>query len=108
MEYTWRVKLVHCYPEYAGIPNVVFNVHWECTGSRVVDGKVYAAAVNGNVDLTLNPDQPFVPYSQLVEAEVLSWCYGAGIDKALIEQKIAQNIEEQLNPPIIQPPLPWR
>jgi hypothetical protein len=37
----------------------------------------------------------------------LSWCYSNGVDKTAIEANVSAQIENQINPPVIAPPLPW-
>jgi hypothetical protein len=37
----------------------------------------------------------------------LSWCFANGVDQAAIEANVTLQIENQINPPIIAPPLPW-
>jgi hypothetical protein len=49
----------------------------------------------------------FVPYADLTQDQVLGWCWANGVDKAATEAAVAQNIENQINPPIVTPPLPW-
>jgi len=38
---------------------------------------------------------------------VLGWCFSNGVDKTAIEANVTLQIENQINPPIIAPPLPW-
>jgi hypothetical protein len=53
------------------------------------------------------PDGTFTPYADLTQEQVLGWCYANGVDQAATEAAIQQNIDNQINPPIVQPPLPW-
>jgi hypothetical protein len=43
----------------------------------------------------------------LTQDQVLSWCFANGVDKTSIEANVTQQINDQINPPIIAPPLPW-
>jgi len=38
---------------------------------------------------------------------VLGWCYANGVDQAAIEANVTQQIDDQIDPPVIAPPLPW-
>ncbi len=38
---------------------------------------------------------------------MLGWCYANGVDQASIEANVTQQIADQVNPPVIAPPLPW-
>ena len=49
----------------------------------------------------------FTPYANLTQEQVLGWCWAGGVDKAAIESGIQTQIDGQINPPVVQPPLPW-
>lgn len=102
---TWSVIKMDCYPEYAGETDVVFNVHWLLVG---YDGD-YTASVYGSCGLTLDPDAPFTPFADLTEEQVIGWVQDAlGVESvASLEANVAQQIEDQINPPVVTPPLPW-
>ena len=93
------------YPEEDGETDVVFNVHWTLTGT---DG-TYAGSVYGSVGVTLDEGGTFVPYADLTEAQVIGWVKEAlGEEQvASYEASVAQQIENQINPPVVTPPLPW-
>lgn len=101
----WNIVRLDAYPEYEGEPDVVFTVHWTLSGT---DG-TYAGSVYGSVGVTLNPDAPFTPYADLTQAQVIGWVQDAlGEEQvASYEANVAQQIENQINPPVVTPPLPW-
>lgn len=102
---TWSVVQMDAYPEYEGKPDVVFTVHWTLDGT---DG-TYAGSVYGSVGLTLDPEAPYTPYADLTEAQVIGWVQDALGEGQVIayEANVAQQIENQINPPVVTPPLPW-
>jgi hypothetical protein len=102
---TWNVVSMDAYPELDGETDVVFTVHWTLTGT---DG-TYNGSVYGSVGVTLNPDAPFTPYSSLTQAQVIGWVQDAlGEEQvASYEANVAQQIENQIDPPVVTPPLPW-
>jgi hypothetical protein len=102
---TWSVLSMDCYPEYEGETDVVFTCHWVLSGT---DG-TYNGGVYGSVGVTLDPDAPFTPYADLTEAQVIGWVQAVlGEEQvASYEANVAQQIENQINPPIVTPPLPW-
>jgi hypothetical protein len=102
---TWSVVQMDAYPEYEGETDVVFSVHWQLNGT---DG-TYNGSVYGSVGVTLDPDAPFVPYASLTQAQVIGWVQDAlGEEQvASYEANVAQQIENQINPPVVTPPLPW-
>jgi hypothetical protein len=102
---TWSVQQLNAYPELDGQTDVVFSVHWQLNGT---DG-TYNGSVYGSVGVTLDPDAPFVPYASLTQAQVIGWVQDAlGEEQvASYEANVAQQIENQINPPVVTPPLPW-
>ncbi len=102
---TWAVVQMDAYPEEDGETDVVFNVHWTLTGT---DG-TYNGSVYGSVGVTVDPDAPFTPYADLTEAQVIGWVQAAlGEEQvASYEANVAQQIADQIDPPVVTPPLPW-
>ena len=102
---TWGVQQLDCYPEEDGETDVVFTCHWVLSAT---DG-TYAGSVYGSVGVTLDPDAPFVPYADLTQAQVIGWVQDAlGEEQvASYEANVAQQIEDQIDPPVVTPPLPW-
>jgi hypothetical protein len=49
----------------------------------------------------------FIPYQSLTEQTVLGWCWANGVDKDATEAAVEQQIQNQIDPPIVTPPLPW-
>lgn len=102
---TWSVVQMDAYPEYEGEPDVVFTVHWRLDGT---DG-TYAGSVYGSQGITLIEGATFTPYADLTEAQVIGWVQSAmGAEQvATYEANVAQQIEDQIDPPVVTPPLPW-
>jgi hypothetical protein len=110
---TWAVVQMDAYPEEDGETDVVFTVHWTLTGSEsaVVDGvdKVYVGSVYGSQAVPVDPDAPFTPYADLTETQVIGWVQAAmGAEQvASYEANVAEQIANQIDPPVVTPPLPW-
>jgi len=102
---TWAVVQMDAYPEYEGEPDVVFTVHWTLTGT---DG-TYAGSVYGSQGITLVEGATFTPYADLTQAQVIGWVQDAmGAEQvAAYEANVAQQIADQIDPPVVTPPLPW-
>jgi hypothetical protein len=43
----------------------------------------------------------------LTEDQVLGWVYGSGVDRAAVEASLTKQVNDLINPPIVQPALPW-
>lgn len=105
--YDWVVEQMSAYPQYEGEQDVVFTVYWRLNGT---DGG-YAATVYGSVGVSYNPQTPFTPYENLTQEQVIGWVKEAlntgKVKVADYEASIAKQIEDQKNPPVVTPPLPW-
>jgi hypothetical protein len=102
---TWIVQQMNCYPTYESQTDVVFNVHWRASAT---DG-TYNATSYGTVGVTYEAGSPYTPYADLTQSQVVGWVQAAlGAEQvATIESNLATNIDDQVNPPIVTPALPW-
>ena len=94
-----------CYPQSAGQTDVVFNVAWRVNAT---DG-TYDATAYGTQGVTYTAGSPFTPYDQLTQSQVVGWVQAAmGAEQvSSIEDNLAASIANQVNPPVVVPPLPW-
>jgi hypothetical protein len=102
---TWIVEQMSCYPTYESQTDVVFNVAWR---ANATDG-TYNATSYGTVGVTYVAGSPYTPYAQLTQAQVVGWVQAAlGQEQVdAINASLATNIANQVNPPVVTPPLPW-
>lgn len=102
---TWSVVSMDCYPELDGETDVVFVCHWQLNGT---DG-TYNGSVYGSVGVTLDEGATFTPYADLTEAQVIGWVKDALGEEAVTgyEANVAEQIANQINPPVVSPALPW-
>lgn len=107
MTTVWTVTAMDCYPEVDGETDVVFTVHWTCSGTQVDGENTYSASVYSTQAVTVDSAEPFTPYSQLTQDQVLNWIWTSGVDKDVTEAAVEQQIQNQINPPVVTPPLPW-
>lgn len=100
---TWVIEWMECKPAEGQYTNVVITAGWRCNG---IDGN-YAATIYGTSSFA-QPGNPFTPYDQLTEQQVLNWCWAdGGVNKAEAESNVNVQIQNQINPPVVQFPLPW-
>jgi hypothetical protein len=99
---TWTITAMDCYPQEGGNTDVVFNVHWTCAGT---DG-TYNASVYSTCTVP-GPGNPFTPYDQLTQQQVLGWIWANGVDQAATEAAVQTQLDNQINPPVVTPKLPW-
>ena len=103
INYNWVISQLDCVPQTAEGADYVVTAHWSCNGS---DG-TYSGSVYGTCGFAVVQGEQFVPYADLTQDQVLSWCWANGVNKDSAEAAVAQQIENQINPPIVSPPLPW-
>ena len=105
---TWNISAMNCYPQAEGQTNVVFTVHWTCSGTQVQDGKTYNGSVYSTCGVTYTAGSTYIPYAELTKEDVLGWIWASGVDKDAIEAAVQQQIDTAINPPVITPQLPWQ
>ena len=100
--YNWVITALNCIPQTPEGADFVVTAHWTCNGT---DG-TYSSSVYSTCSVP-GPGDPFTPYASLTQDQVLGWIWANGVDKDSAEAAVAQGIENQINPPIVTPPLPW-
>ena len=103
--YTWVISQLDCYPTQDNKTDVVFTIHWR---RQATDG-THNADIYGSQAVTLDAEAPFTPFADLTEAQVIGWLEDAMGAETLAAQEAAldMQIEDQVNPPVVTPPLPW-
>jgi len=99
---SWIIERLLCKPVESTLTDVVITADWRCNGT---DG-TYSGTCYGSASFA-PPSGSFTPYDQLTEAQVLGWCFANGVDQTAIETNVTQQIADQVNPPVVAPPLPW-
>jgi hypothetical protein len=99
---SWIIERLLCKPVEGTLTDVVVTADWRCNGTQ----DQYSGTCYGSCSFQ-PPSGEFTPYPDLTQEQVLNWCYANGVDKTSIEANVTQQINDQINPPIIAPPLPW-
>ena len=102
--FNWKIEQLNCYPQAEGQTDVVFTVHWRLTGT---DG-TYSGTVYSTCGVTYVAGTPYTPYADLTQDQVLNWIWANGVDKASAEAAVQTQIDNQINPPVVSPQLPWK
>jgi hypothetical protein len=102
-QFTWTISQLDCYPQADGLTDVVTTAHWRCTGTD----STYTGSVYSTCSFPPPTGDDFTPYADLTQDQVLGWCWENGVDKASAEAAVQTQIDNQINPPIVSPPLPW-
>jgi hypothetical protein len=99
---SWIIERLLVKPTEGTYSDVVITADWRCNGSQ----DQYSGTCYGSCSFAA-PSGSFTPYPDLTQEQVLGWCYANGVDKTAIEANVTQQINNQINPPVIAPPLPW-
>jgi hypothetical protein len=102
MTLSWIIERLLVKPTEGSLTDVVITADWRCNGSQ----DNYSGTCYGSCSFA-PPSGSFTPYDQLTQDQVLSWCFSNGVDQSAIEANVSLQINDQINPPIIAPPLPW-
>jgi hypothetical protein len=99
---SWLIERLLVKPTEGSLTDVVVTADWRCNGSQ----ESFSGTCYGSSSFA-PPSGSFTPYEDLTEQQVLDWCFANGVDQKAIEANVTAQIENQINPPVIAPPLPW-
>lgn len=95
--YTWQFPALDVYPNYQGLTDAVYAVHWRLTGN---DGSGHVATAYGVQGLGAIDLQNFIPFANLTFSQVQGWVEEqmGSSDVAKCKSVLDQNIAEQVSP----------
>lgn len=102
MNISWIIERLLTKPVEGSLTDVVITADWRCNGSQ----DSYSGTCYGSCSFA-PPTGSFTPYPDLTQEQVLGWCYANGVDKTAIEANVTQQIQNQIDPPVVVLPLPW-
>ena len=102
MTLSWIIERLLVRPTEGSLTDVVITADWRCNGTQ----DQYSGTCYGSASFA-PPSGEFTPYPDLTQDQVLGWCFANGVDQKAIEANVTLQIENQINPPVIAPPLPW-
>lgn len=103
--YQWAIQSLDCVPQIDGLTDVVVTAHWSVLAT---DG-TYTSIVYSTQDFSLQQGGSFTPYADLTQEQVVGWVQASmGVDAVTeLQENLDMQIANQINPPIVTPPLPW-
>lgn len=105
--FDWTITKMQVVPQLDGETDVVVDATWVCTGVEEANGRAYTNSTQGVGSFALpQQGQPFTPYDQLTQEQVLGWVWQT-ISKEKIESGVQGQLNNQINPPTSELPLPW-
>ncbi len=99
----WIIERLLVKPTEGTLTDVVITADWRCNGT---DG-TYSGTCYGSASFAPPSGSGYTPYEDLTQDQVLGWCFANGVDQKAIEANVTAQINDQINPPVIAPPLPW-
>jgi hypothetical protein len=99
---SWIIERLLVKPTEGSLTDVVVTADWRCNGSQ----DQYSGTCYGSTSFA-PPSGDFTPYEDLSEQQILGWCFSSGVDQSAIEANVKQQIENQINPPVVCLPNPW-
>lgn len=106
IQYNWIISAMENYPKADGLDNVVFQVHYRRQANEVDGEKTWFAETYSVVNVPAPSPDDYTPYEDLTFEQVCGWLEGI-LDVQAIDDSLANQIEEQKNPKVLQLPLPW-
>jgi hypothetical protein len=110
MNISWIIERLLVKPTEGSLTDVVITADWRCNGTETTGTgdteKTYSGTCYGSCSFQ-PPTGSFTPYPDLTQEQVLDWCFANGVNKTAIEANVNKQIADQINPPVVAPPLPW-
>jgi len=100
--FTWSIYQLDTVPQEGNLIDVVITVHY----GRTATEEQYTAYTYGTMGCPSPSETDFTAYPDLTFEQICGWL-DAGLDVVSIDAGLQQNIDNQINPPVIVLPLPW-
>jgi hypothetical protein len=103
----WYINQMTCVPQDGELIDFVINVSWTRFAKETINEKEYQASVYGSQSFSKDDVTNFIPYEDLTYEIVCGWL-DASLDVEALDLNLDQQIENQVNPPIVVLPLPFQ
>jgi hypothetical protein len=105
IQYIWGITKIKAYPTVEDKTNVICTVEWKLTVTNGERNK----QIFGTISIPIVHLEPFTPYDQLTEEQVLGWVHNemGPVQIAQLEAGVLSQLEQMINPPVLVVPLPW-
>lgn len=103
--YNWNFNPLESYPTASGQTDVVFLVHWQV---EAITGS-YSSRTIGTQPVEYTSESVFIPFNELTKNVVYEWVVSSMGEEVYnsITNSLAQQIENQINPPVLVQTPPW-
>jgi hypothetical protein len=113
MAFNWVISQLDSIPSLDGMDKVISTIHWRAQKEYEYftddnqDEDVFFADTYGALAVDAPHEASFTPYDEVTKEMVESWLT-ASLDCEAIEANLDAQIENFLNPPIVNYGLPWQ
>ena len=108
MAFNWVISSLDSIPSLDGMDKVISIIHYRAQKQYEEDGAiVFTSDTYGALSLSSPHEASFTPYNEITQEMVEGWLE-AGLDTEAIEANLDAQIENFLNPPIVNYGLPWQ
>lgn len=104
--FKWVINQLDTKPTEDTLTDVVVCVHWSRIAEQVIDNETISVYSYSTMACGTPSETDFTAYADLTFEQVCSWLE-AGLDVATIDAGLEQQIDNIINPPVINLPLPW-
>lgn len=104
--YNWEILQLDTIPQEGDLQDVVKTIHFRYNGTKEVGDKTYFAEIYSTMECPQPSETDFTAYPDLTRDQVVSWLED-GVDVDLLKENVDNQIENLINPPIVNLGLPW-
>ena len=104
--FKWVINQLDTKPKEDGLTDVVVVVHWVREAEQIINEKPINVSSYGTMGCETPSATDFTAYPDLTYEQVCGWLDN-GLDVEAIDKGLEQQIENIINPPIVNLPLPF-
>jgi len=104
--FSFIISQLDSIPTLDGMDKVISTIHWRAQKQYEEDVIHFTADTYGALAVDAPHEASFTPYDEVTKEMVEGWLE-AGLDCEEIEANLSNQIENFLNPPIVNYGLPW-
>jgi hypothetical protein len=106
INYKWVINQMDCVPKEGTLLDVVTCVHWTRTAEQYVGAEPIFVSIYGTMGCDTPSETDFTAYADLTFDQICEWLE-SGLNVAELDANLDSQIENIINQPIVNLPLPW-
>lgn len=105
-EYKWYINRMDCIPKEGEMTDIVSAIYWSRLAEQYFDGELIQVSINGIMLCSSPSETDFTAYADLTFEQICQWL-DSGLNVSEIDSNLDSKIDNIINPPIINLPLPF-